>query len=107
MAVKAGALVLVVIALYSAFFGHGRTVSGSAGHATASIVGEQGWLTEWASDVAGSRRGRPPTPYPAAVQLPDYQMPVTRPVQRTAIGCGNPPRRHPKVTPPVDSKDAP
>jgi hypothetical protein len=77
IAVKAGALVLVVIVLCSAFFGHGRTVSGSSGHATASIVGEQGWLTEWASDVAGSRRGRQLTLYRPSVNQSDYQMQFT------------------------------
>jgi len=86
IAVKAGALVLVVMVLCSAFFGHGRTVSGSAGHATASIVGEQGWLTEWASDEAGSRRGRQLTLYRPSVNLSDYQMQFTGQIESKAIG---------------------
>src|SRR5207249_3955311 len=73
MAIKAGAPVLMALALGSFLLGNGHITSGSnAGDATASIVGEQGWVTEWASDTVGSRRGRQITIYRPSRSVSDY-----------------------------------
>jgi hypothetical protein len=82
MLVKAGALVLVALALGSFFLGRGRTT----GDGKSSIVGEQGWITEWASDAAGSRRGRQLTLYRPSTQLSDYQMQFTGQIENKALG---------------------
>jgi hypothetical protein len=86
MAVKAGAPVLVVLALSSLFFGHGRTISASSAGAIESSVGEQGWLTEWASDEVGSRHGRQLTLYRPSANQSDYQMQFSGQIENKALG---------------------
>ena len=87
MAVKAGAPVLVVLALSSVFFGHGRTISASsADHGVAANVGEQGWVTEWASDEGGSRRRRQISLYRPSMHLSDYQMQFNGQIESKALG---------------------
>ena len=85
MAVKAGAPVFVVLALSAVFLGHGRTSSASAG-AIASNVGEQGWVTEWASDEVGSRRGRQLTLYRPSANQSDYQLQFAGQIENKALG---------------------
>jgi hypothetical protein len=87
MAVKAGAPVLVALALGSFFLGHGRTTpAAGAGDSTASIVGEQGWVSERASDASGLRRGRQLTLYRPSTRLSDYQMQFTGQIESKALG---------------------
>jgi hypothetical protein len=86
MAVKAGAPVLVVLALSSLFFGHGRNISASSPSAIESSVGEQGWLTEWASDEVGSRHGRQLTLYRPSASQSDYQMQFAGQIENKALG---------------------
>jgi len=87
MAVNAGAALWVALVLSFVFLGHRYTTSASsAGGATTSIVGEQGWITEWASDRVGSRRGRQITFYRPSAQLSDYQMQFTAQIESKALG---------------------
>jgi hypothetical protein len=86
MAVKAGVPVLVVLALSSLFFGHGRNISASSVGAIESSVGEQGWLTEWASDEVGSRHGRQLTLYRPSANQSDYQMQFAGQIENKALG---------------------
>ena len=86
MAVKAGAPVLVVLALSTLFFGHGRNISASSAGAIESSVGEQGWLTEWASDEIGSRHGRQLTLYRPSANQSDYQMQFAGQIEKKALG---------------------
>jgi hypothetical protein len=87
MAVKAGAPVLVALALSSVFLGHGRTMSASnSGQSIAANVGEQGWVTEWASDEGGSRRRRQISLYRPSMHLSDYQMQFNGQIESKALG---------------------
>jgi hypothetical protein len=87
MAVKAGAPVLAALALGAFLLVHGRPMpAASAGDPSASIVGEQGWVTEWASDPAGLRRGRQLTLYRPSKGLSDYQMQFTGQIESKALG---------------------
>src|SRR5260370_5357288 len=64
IAVKAGASVLLALLLGALLIGHsGTTSASSSGVATRATVGEQGWVPEWASATARSRRGPPITLY--------------------------------------------
>jgi hypothetical protein len=87
MAVKAGAPVLVALVLGSFLLGHGGpTSAASASDSTPSTVGEQGWVTEWASDAGGLRRGRQLTMYRPSKGLSDYQMQFSGQIERKALG---------------------
>jgi hypothetical protein len=86
MAVKVGAPVLLVLALSSLFLGHGRTMSASSAGPIAPTVGEQGWVTEWASDEVGSRRGRQLTLYRPSANQSDYQMQFAGQIENKALG---------------------
>lgn len=86
MALKAGAPLLVVLALSAAFLGHGRTISASSVGTATSTVGEQGWVSEWASDEVGSRRGRQLSIYRPSANLSDYQMQFAGQIESKALG---------------------
>jgi len=87
MAVKAGAPVLLALLLGAFLMAHSGTgTTSSAGGATISNVGEQGWVTEWASDATGSRRRRQITLYRPSAQLSDYQMQFTGQIESKALG---------------------
>ena len=86
MAVKASAPVLIVVALCSIFLGHGRTISASSASAALPIAGEQGWVTEWASDEVGSRHGRQLTLYRPSVNQSDYQIQFAGQIEKKALG---------------------
>ena len=47
---------------------------------------EQGWVTEWASDPAGSRRGRQLTLYKPSLPLSNYQFVFSGRIERGALG---------------------
>jgi hypothetical protein len=86
MAVKASVPVIVVLALSSLFFGHGRPISASSAGPAAPSVGEQGWVTEWASDEVGSRRGRQLTLYRPSANQSNYQMQFAGQIENKALG---------------------
>jgi hypothetical protein len=75
------ALLLLLAALYFVF-GKSDKPEQSKGVA----VGEQGWSTEWASDSAGSRRGRQITLYRPSTGLSDYKMQFTGQIESKALG---------------------
>jgi hypothetical protein len=85
MVAKIGvAVVLLMVAGYFVFGKSGSSAS-TAGPA-AVAVGEQGWSTEWASDTAGSRRGRQLTLYRPSVGMSDYQLQFVGQIESKALG---------------------
>jgi hypothetical protein len=85
LAVKIGAaIVLLIVAAYFIFGKSANTPAGGGGQAVA--VGEQGWSTEWASDAAGSRRGRQLTLYRPSVGMSDYQLQFVGQIESKALG---------------------
>jgi hypothetical protein len=56
----------------------------ATGHGVA--MGEGGWVTEWASDATGSRRGRQITLYRPSLGLSDYRMEFIGEIQRNSLG---------------------
>jgi hypothetical protein len=86
VAVKAGAPVFAVLALTALFLGHGRVISASSVGAYAPVAGEQGWVTEWASDAVGSRLGRQLSLYRPSASLSDYQMQFAGQIESKALG---------------------
>jgi hypothetical protein len=83
--VKIGAaIVLLTVAGYFVFGKSDTTAGGGANRAVA--VGEQGWSTEWASDAAGSRRGRQLTLYRPSVGMSDYQFQFVGQIESKALG---------------------
>ena len=88
LVVKAGAPASLALLLGVFLLGHGGTTSASSGGVavTKPMVGEQGWITEWASDAAGSRRARQITLYRPSATLSDYQMQFTGQIESKALG---------------------
>jgi len=89
VAVKVGVPLLAIIGALGFF------VMGDAGpratpvktSGTESVsVGGQGWVTEWASDAAGSRRGRQLTMYRPSAGLADYDFEFTGRILNNAMG---------------------
>ncbi|MBK9167543.1 MAG: hypothetical protein IPM24_08765 [Bryobacterales bacterium] len=88
-AVKAGIPVLLLAAgLGYYFFSSGTTeVRAPQGTAQQAIdVGGQGWVTEWASDAVGSRRGRQLTLYRPSMNLDDYRFEFSGTIETGALG---------------------
>jgi hypothetical protein len=54
--------------------------------ATGSEMGESGWVTDWASDPAGSRRGRQITLYRPSIGLANYRMEFVGRIERKSLG---------------------
>jgi len=79
---KIGIAILVILAAIYFIFGKADTPAGGRG----VMVGEQGWLTEWTSDAAGSRLGRQLTLYRPSVGLSDYKMQFTGQIESKALG---------------------
>lgn len=87
VAVRAGGVILLALLLGSFFLRYGSTTpTSSVRGAATSALGGQGWVTEWASDSAGSRRARQITLYRPSVQLSDYQMRFTGQIENKALG---------------------
>jgi hypothetical protein len=85
MPAKVGiALLLAAVALYFVF---GKSSAEKAPSAqTAVTMGEQGWSTEWASDTAGSKRGRQLTLYRPSAGMTDYQFKFVGQIESKALG---------------------
>src|SRR5204862_3266677 len=77
------AILLILVGLYFAF---GKSADKVGNGKTAVAVGEQGWSTEWASDAAGSRRGRQITLYRPSTGMTDSQMQFTGQIESKALG---------------------
>jgi hypothetical protein len=75
----------IVVVLVALFFVFGKSDSSSTA-SRGMVVGEQGWSTEWASDAAGSRRGRQITLYRPSTGMADYQMQFTGQIESKALG---------------------
>ena len=84
MAGKIGALIVLLIV--AAYFIFGKSGSAQGDGSQAVAVGEQGWSTEWASDSAGSRRGRQLTVYRPSVGMSDYQFQFVGQIESKALG---------------------
>ena len=52
-------------------------------------MGESGWVTDWASDETGSRRGRQITLYRPSLRLSDYRLEFLGEIDRNALGWVN------------------
>jgi hypothetical protein len=86
-AVRAGGVILLALLLGSFFMRYSSTTPTSSSRGADTLtLGEQGWVTEWASDSAGSRRARQITLYRPSVQLSDYQMRFTGQIENKALG---------------------
>jgi hypothetical protein len=85
MAVKIGVAILLLAVAGYFVFGKSESAS-SSGVNRAVAVGEQGWSTEWASDAAGSRRGRQLTIYRPSVGMTDYQLQFVGQIESKALG---------------------
>ena len=88
MAIKAGAPVLAALGLglYLLLGGVSKAPAASSeSRVSMKSAGEQGWVTEWASDQAGSRRGRQITLYRPSAQLSDYKMQFTGQIEKKAL----------------------
>jgi hypothetical protein len=90
IAVKAGVPVVLIAAIgWFMFSGTGSdTKKKGPGSPSAQTltVGEQGWVTEWASDAGGSRRGRQLTLYRPSMTLTDYKLKFTGTIETGALG---------------------
>jgi hypothetical protein len=84
LAGKIGALIVLLIVAAYFIFGKNGSTQGDGSQAVA--VGEQGWSTEWASDSAGSRRGRQLTVYRPSVGMSDYQFQFVGQIESKALG---------------------
>jgi hypothetical protein len=85
MAAKIGvALVVAILAFY--FLLGGKSSDKPANENRAVSMGEQGWSTEWASDVAGSKRGRQLTLYRPSTGMSDYQLQFVGQIENKAMG---------------------
>jgi hypothetical protein len=85
LAVKIGAAIVLLIVAGYFVFGKNESTAGVGGN-QAMAVGEQGWSTEWASDAAGSRRGRQLTLYRPSVGMFDYQLQFVGQIESKALG---------------------
>jgi len=83
MVVKIGVALSVIAG--GLYFGLGKSSEKPAGNKPV-FVGEQGWSTEWASDVVGSRRARQLTMYRPSAGLSDYQFQFAGQIENKAIG---------------------
>lgn len=87
MAVKVGLPVAAVLALGGYFvFGGGATAPVSTTPAVSAVMGEHNWVTEWASDAAGSRRGRQLQFYRPSQTLSNYIFEFSATMESKAIG---------------------
>jgi hypothetical protein len=84
VAIKIG--VAVALLIVAGYFIFGKTDTTASGGSHAVAVGEQGWSTEWASDAAGSRRGRQLTLYRPSVGMSDYQFQFVGQIESKALG---------------------
>jgi hypothetical protein len=88
IAVKAGIPVVLIAALgWFLFFSDGAAKKPAPSTSAQTLnVGEQGWVTEWASDSGGSRRGRQLTLYRPSLTLSDYKLKFTGTIETGALG---------------------
>jgi hypothetical protein len=90
VAVKIGGPLVVLAAIGWFVFAGGSSTETKkpqpASHAESLTVGEQGWVTEWASDAGGSRRGRQLTLYRPSMSLSDYKLKFTGTIEKGGLG---------------------
>jgi hypothetical protein len=77
----------VVLLLAAGAAAYQRLRQGSSPSAsTAVAMGSAGWITEWASDSAGSARGRQITLYRPSVSMSDYRLEFLGRIERKSLG---------------------
>jgi hypothetical protein len=86
MAVKLGVAALLLAVAGYFVFAKSDSQAAASGNPAAVAVGEQGWSTEWASDAAGSRRGRQLTIYRPSAGMTDYQFQFVGQIESKALG---------------------
>ncbi|MBI1791690.1 MAG: hypothetical protein HYR60_29520 [Acidobacteria bacterium] len=83
-------LVALLVLLPLGKFGYDRWNASSPAPASGGdpflAVGEGGWSTEWASDVAGSQLGRQLTLYRPSARLANYRVDFEGRIQRGGLG---------------------
>ena len=86
MAVKLGLALVLLVTIGYFVFGKSDSHAIAGINPSAVAVGEQGWSTEWASDAAGSRRGRQLTIYRPSAGMRDYQFQFVGQIESKALG---------------------
>lgn len=54
--------------------------------ASTFVMGQGGWMTDWATDVGGAKRGRQLTLYRPSMTLSDYRMDFAGRIERKSLG---------------------
>jgi hypothetical protein len=54
--------------------------------ASTFVMGQGGWMTDWATDLGGAKRGRQLTLYRPSMALSDYRMDFTGRIERKSLG---------------------
>lgn len=86
--VKVGIPVILALAGggYYLYEGSNSKPASSPKAPQAITMGEQGWVTEWASDTVGSRRARQITLYRPSMKLTDYKFEFIGTIESKALG---------------------
>jgi hypothetical protein len=79
------AIIAVVLAAGIAAY-EWRSPSKDSVAATSMEVGGSGWITEWASDAAGSARGRQLSLYRPSISMSDYRLDFLGRIDRRSLG---------------------
>jgi hypothetical protein len=81
------AIILVIVAavIYLTSFSHKTMAAGDAAGASI-IMGEGGWITDWAGDSTGLHRGRQISIYRPSLKLSDYRISFQGRVENASIG---------------------
>src|SRR5439155_2992856 len=77
---------LVVAAVIPALLWNGRVSTPSESAAASLEMGNAGWITEWASDAAGSARGRQISLYRPSLPMSDYTLEFLGEIERRSLG---------------------
>jgi hypothetical protein len=81
------AIIVIIVAavIYLTSFSHKSTASTDAA-GPSIMVGEGGWITDWAGDATGLHRGRQITIYKPSLTLSDYRIAFQGRVENASIG---------------------
>ena len=81
------AIVVVVLAavIYLTSFSHKTSASADAA-GPSIMMGEGGWVTDWAGDATGAHRGRQISIYKPSLKLSDYRISFQGRVENASIG---------------------
>lgn len=93
MPVKLGMAVVLLLGLagggYLVFSGSGKSAlsqSAPAASATSLMVGEGGWITDWAGDTTGHHKGRRISVYRPSLNLTNYEIEFQGRIENNSVG---------------------